>query len=631
MKKALFVFIMMALTITVVAQDTFVCGVTGSMSNFPLLPKSGTLRALVIFCKFSDDTYDASPTTDGWPSSRSSLPDWALSGTIASSIGNYSFKSLSDYYYRMSGGRFNLLGDVYPDIVIPQHPSSYYTFAQGKNISYLTHEILNTVGSSVNLGLYDTWNRDASTQGADDIVDMIFIVFRHISNDLMLQLDDTPYTGVASLTGHQETFPDYTSVLNFNGKYIYAGDMGSGCFMRDIYNLDKMLKIAAHEMGHYYFGWGHFNGYGLMGDCGIMNAFEREQLGWINIQNINTDATGITIPSLINDSAAIKIVRPNGTFYVEGRYNDNNYQTQWFDNSGLKSPGNGILVIRKRLTEYQYDVLYANNIPYSQTRPNSATDYFNPGYNNLLSYYSHPSSGDVTDINFGIMFCAGANGKSNANIRIITSILNEPPSKPYNFRITNTTGWINLAWNANTEPDIAEYRIYRKFGNSAYELRATTSSSQTSFTDIELRLGGDQVVASYVVTAVDNTNLESVFSDPVTANGRYFPEKKNPNTPDILTNKLPQEFGLAANYPNPFNPSTTIGFALPEAGMVTLAIYDMTGKVTTTLISEYISAGRYTTTWNASGMASGMYFYRLHVQSESGKSFTETKKLVLMK
>jgi len=97
---------------------------------------------------------------------------------------------------------------------------------------------------------------------------------------------------------------------------------------------------------------------------------------------------------------------------------------------------------------------------------------------------------------------------------------------------------------------------------------------------------------------------------------------------------LPQSFNLSQSYPNPFNPSTTIEFYIPQTGFVTLNVYNILGEVVATLVNEELNVGTYTTQWNASGVASGVYLYRLQVgdpSTGSGQSFVETKKMVLMK
>lgn len=78
-----------------------------------------------------------------------------------------------------------------------------------------------------------------------------------------------------------------------------------------------------------------------------------------------------------------------------------------------------------------------------------------------------------------------------------------------------------------------------------------------------------------------------------------------------LFEEIPLQISLSQNYPNPFNPTTTIGFAIPESGVVTLKVYNMLGHEVKTLISSQMNAGSHTVTFDASNLASGMYFYRL--------------------
>jgi len=89
---------------------------------------------------------------------------------------------------------------------------------------------------------------------------------------------------------------------------------------------------------------------------------------------------------------------------------------------------------------------------------------------------------------------------------------------------------------------------------------------------------------------------------------------------------MPTEYVLDQNYPNPFNPMTTIRYSLPNAGNVSLKVYDLLGKEVTTLVNGYQQAGNYSVTFNASTLASGVYFYRL----ETGRH-TLVKKMVLVR
>jgi len=89
---------------------------------------------------------------------------------------------------------------------------------------------------------------------------------------------------------------------------------------------------------------------------------------------------------------------------------------------------------------------------------------------------------------------------------------------------------------------------------------------------------------------------------------------------------VPDQFSLNQNYPNPFNPSTSISFTLPEVSQVRLTVFDVTGREVAVLVNGMRNAGTHSVTFDASGLASGIYLYKL----EAG-SFSSIQKMVLMK
>jgi hypothetical protein len=93
-----------------------------------------------------------------------------------------------------------------------------------------------------------------------------------------------------------------------------------------------------------------------------------------------------------------------------------------------------------------------------------------------------------------------------------------------------------------------------------------------------------------------------------------------------VDNTVPGEFALHDNYPNPFNPATTIRFNLPEQGYTTLQIFDITGELVDVLINGNLQGGSHGYTWNSTGLASGTYIYRL----TSGR-FSVSKSMILLK
>ncbi|GAB4293994.1 MAG: hypothetical protein Kow0098_15270 [Ignavibacteriaceae bacterium] len=90
--------------------------------------------------------------------------------------------------------------------------------------------------------------------------------------------------------------------------------------------------------------------------------------------------------------------------------------------------------------------------------------------------------------------------------------------------------------------------------------------------------------------------------------------------------ELPNEYALSNNYPNPFNPSTKIGYKISESAQILLKIYDMLGREVATLVNEEKPAGEYQIEFDASGLSSGVYYFRLQTEN-----YFETKKMILLR
>jgi hypothetical protein len=103
----------------------------------------------------------------------------------------------------------------------------------------------------------------------------------------------------------------------------------------------------------------------------------------------------------------------------------------------------------------------------------------------------------------------------------------------------------------------------------------------------------------------------------------FFPWDSVLNVPETET--VPMQFELAQNYPNPFNPVTTIQFSIPTAGFVSLKVYNVLGQPVATLLAQELPAGQQEVIWDASGLASGVYYYQL----KSGSLGTARKMIVL--
>lgn len=205
------------------------------------------------------------------------------------------------------------------------------------------------------------------------------------------------------------------------------------------------------------------------------------------------------------------------------------------------------------------------------------------------------------------------------------------PIKPQNLRITNTSsGPIQLAWAANPEPDISLYQVWRNVVNEGSGWQSIATTTSTSYTDQDymyaFNFGNERL--QYKIRAKDNSNNLSVYSDIASTTGEpnfRTPQGEQQATEQVAT-EVPTTTALQPNYPNPFNPTTTIRFTIQDVGFTTLKVYDILGREVATLLSEVKNPGTYDVLFDGTNLTSGMYFVRLTVQE---KVFTQ--RISLMK
>ena len=173
---------------------------------------------------------------------------------------------------------------------------------------------------------------------------------------------------------------------------------------------------------------------------------------------------------------------------------------------------------------------------------------------------------------------------------------------------------VEVAWKTVSETNNYGFEIYRKRGETGewnkitfVEGHGTTLTPQSySHVDREVTFGK----YSYQIKQID-----------LDGKSKAFPEA------NVTVGIEPGKFTLAQNYPNPFNPSTMIEFAVPQSGRATLKVYNLLGQEVKTLFDGDAETGRiYTALFDASDVASGVYFYTLR---SGGK--VDTKRMVLMR
>jgi hypothetical protein len=160
--------------------------------------------------------------------------------------------------------------------------------------------------------------------------------------------------------------------------------------------------------------------------------------------------------------------------------------------------------------------------------------------------------------------------------------------------------------------------------------------------DIELKIGNGVWKSIGFVQGHGNSNSpkEYSFTDkPNSGNNFTYRLKqidfdgKYEYSPEVEVNlEVPVFFSVKQNFPNPFNPTTTIKYALPSMGIVMVDVFNILGEKVTRLVNERKSAGYHEVKWNTAGFASGVYIYMIYVKTDEGNNdFRAVKKMILLK
>ena len=212
----------------------------------------------------------------------------------------------------------------------------------------------------------------------------------------------------------------------------------------------------------------------------------------------------------------------------------------------------------------------------------------------------------------------------------------QPPLPPKLFTVTSGLKRITLSWDtyAPPGPTISGFRIFRSVGkyNAPDSLIYAAGPGVRSYVDTLVTAG---VPYFYYLLSVGNPaeNSGSAMTPAgvaLTSNRMYTQTIDGasritaglaPGLPGV-----PAKTALLQNFPNPFNPSTTIRFGLPNRARVTLTVYNTLGQQVSLLVNENREAGYHEVKFDGSGLASGVYFYRLQAGS-----YAEAKKLLLLR
>jgi hypothetical protein len=197
--------------------------------------------------------------------------------------------------------------------------------------------------------------------------------------------------------------------------------------------------------------------------------------------------------------------------------------------------------------------------------------------------------------------------------------------------VSTQNGHPYLTWNAYDERggnnNVDYYEIWKK-KDSGWSLKDTTSNTYYEDTSEDVTPPGDKTYAYYKVRAIEIDADSSLFGN-VVKKAVYDPRQETKIDPMHgvnATRTLPDVFVLRQNFPNPFNPITTISFYLPKESYINLQIYDIHGKVVSTLINKTMDEGSHSVKFNSDGLPSGIYFYRLKTAE-----FSDIKRMLIIK
>jgi hypothetical protein len=223
----------------------------------------------------------------------------------------------------------------------------------------------------------------------------------------------------------------------------------------------------------------------------------------------------------------------------------------------------------------------------------------------------------LKDSLFYLWYDGQASSTSKGRIGLTTS-QNVTPVELTSFTATANDKEVILSWSTATELNNQGFEVQRKFGSNEFVTIGSVKGHGTT-------------------TSPNNYT----YTDKLTDAGKYFYRLKQTDfggkyeySQTLEINWSPfTTYMLDQNFPNPLNPTTTIGFGIPEKGNVRLSVLNILGEEIKILLNEEKEAGYHAIDFNASDLPSSVYFYRIQAvpSSSSRQAFSDTKKMILLK
>ena len=243
---------------------------------------------------------------------------------------------------------------------------------------------------------------------------------------------------------------------------------------------------------------------------------------------------------------------------------------------------------------------------------------------------------DSSQTNFFISTSDKVNGNSSGKLNYgfkngdggVIQLVN---SQPFNLG-TDKNNLLGLWINGDFSKNFLELWFDEGFNENIIIKLDTLNFTGWKFFEFPLsKVGGTESIFFHSIVIRQNPNASkkgSIYFDDI--------QTRIPSVTAVeqTNNQIPKSFYLEQNFPNPFNPSTTINYGLKSQGKVLLKIYDVLGREVTSLVNETQQPGNYSVNFNAANLSSGIYFYQLSIigsRDNSSENIILTKKMILMR
>lgn len=167
-----------------------------------------------------------------------------------------------------------------------------------------------------------------------------------------------------------------------------------------------------------------------------------------------------------------------------------------------------------------------------------------------------------------------------------------------------------------------------RFSGNYLSQQLTSSPAQFNISGavfpVKVRIDGAEVSLRDAVTG-------QVLGQTLSEGGEIVLTDSRVSALEVMSLEIPESYTLAQNYPNPFNPSTKISFAVPVDAKVVVRVFNALGQQVSEVANNVYSAGRYEVNFNASNITSGVYFYTIDAKGIDGTTYSDVKKMMLMK